>query len=118
MMPNTSVSPAASKNSSRPNCSPFRNCSTISSMSPPQRRNKTAAARKRHRCSRRFSRSLHRAFVVEAILVVLDDGGDGFQRKLAVGVLDHVLQIEILDRDVVLAVFERAAHRLDRKSVV
>jgi len=26
-------------------------------------------------------RSLHRAFVVEAILVVLDDGRDGFQRK-------------------------------------
>src|ERR1700730_7610631 len=32
MMPNTSVSPAASKNSSRPNCNPFRNCSTTSSM--------------------------------------------------------------------------------------
>src|ERR1043166_136307 len=111
MMPNTSVSPAASKNSSRPNCSPFRNCSTISSMSPqPRRCSKTAAARQRRRCSRRFWRSLHRAFVVEAVLVVLDDGGDGFQRQLAVGILDHVLQIEALDRDVVLAVFERAAH--------
>src|SRR5258706_13170139 len=32
MMPNTSVSPAASRNSSRPNCNPFRNCSTTSSM--------------------------------------------------------------------------------------
>src|SRR5882757_7017394 len=27
MMPNTSVSPAASRNSSRPNCNPFRSCS-------------------------------------------------------------------------------------------
>src|SRR3954465_6213109 len=34
MIPNTSVNPAASKNSSRPNCRPFKNCSTISSMSP------------------------------------------------------------------------------------
>src|SRR5690348_15928836 len=43
--------------------------------------------------------SLHRALVVETILVVLDDGGDGLQRELAFGVLHHVLQIEALDRD-------------------
>src|SRR4051812_7755039 len=104
MMPNTSVSPAASRNSSSPNCSPFRNCSTTSSMSPTTARNKTAAAHERRRCSRRFSRLLHRTFVVEAVLVVLDDGGDGFQRELAFGVLHHVLQIEVLDRDVVVAV--------------
>ena len=29
MMPNTSVSPAASRNSISPNCNPFRDCSTI-----------------------------------------------------------------------------------------
>jgi hypothetical protein len=58
-------------------------------------------------------RSLHRAFVVEAVLVVLDDGGDGLQRQRAVGVLDHVLQIEVLDRDVIVAVFERAAQRFE-----
>src|SRR6266403_4102742 len=58
-------------------------------------------------------RSLHRTFVVKAVLVVFDDGGDGFQRELAVGILHHVLQIEILDRDVVVAVFERAAQRLE-----
>src|SRR5258707_1519930 len=32
MMQNTSVNPAASRNSSRPNCNPFRICSTTSSM--------------------------------------------------------------------------------------
>src|ERR1700730_6302880 len=32
MMPNTSVRPAASRNNSSPNCNPFRNCSTTSSM--------------------------------------------------------------------------------------
>src|SRR6266700_6619112 len=58
-------------------------------------------------------KSLHRTFVGEAILAALDDGGDGFQRELTVGVLHHVLQIEILDRDVVVAELERAAHRLE-----
>src|ERR1700716_1977640 len=58
-------------------------------------------------------RSLHRTFVVKAVMVVLDDGGDGFQRELAVGILHHVLPIEILDRDVVVAVFERAAQRFE-----
>src|SRR3984885_12952020 len=65
------------------------------------------------RCFEQNLRSLHRAFVVEAILAVLDDGRDGFQRELAVGVLHHVLQIEILDRDVIVAVFERTAQRLE-----
>src|ERR1700676_3201303 len=41
--------------------------------------------------------SLHRTFIVEAVLAVLDDGGDGFQRERAVGVLDNVLQVEFLD---------------------
>src|SRR5205823_9717220 len=56
---------------------------------------------------------LHRALVMEAVLIVLDDGGHRFQRKLALGVLDHVLQVEILDRDVVVAIFEGSAHRLE-----
>src|SRR5258705_13111849 len=73
-----------------------------------QRQRASAAA-----VSDRYPRSLHRAFVGEAILAVLDDGGDGFQRELTFGVLDHVLQIEILDRDVVVAELERAAHRLE-----
>src|ERR1700759_5730892 len=61
---------------------------------------------------RQNPRSLHRAFVVEAVLIVLDDGGDRLQRQLAVCVFDHVRQVEILDRDVVVAVFEAPAQRL------
>ena len=53
---------------------------------------------------------LHRALVVELVLAVLDDGGDGLEREVAVSVLDHVLQIEILYREVVVAVFVRPAH--------
>src|ERR1700760_2331054 len=129
MMPKTSVNPAASKNSKRPNCSPFRNCSTTSSMflrddphfagladnSPTLRggfkkirqRFSAAASLKQNSCS------FHRTLVVIAILIVLDDGGDGLERQGAVGVLHHVLQIEILNRDVVVAVSEGAAHRLE-----
>src|SRR5271169_4763045 len=91
-------------------------------MTPPDRKTsgckscaerKTAAAPMHCRRVAESPRSLHRTFVVEAILVVLDDGGDRLQRELAVGILDHVLQVEILDRDVVVAVFERAAQRLE-----
>ncbi len=56
---------------------------------------------------------LHRALVVEAILIVLDDGGHRLQRQRSICILDHVLQVEILDRDVVIAVFERAAQRFE-----
>src|SRR5215211_302917 len=131
MMPNTSVSPAASRNNSRPNCNPFRNCSTMTSMDPYRDETKQ---RQRERAAAYFigcmsltkpltlvaghapagpPTLLHRALVVEAVLIVLDDGGHSFQRELALGILDHVLEVEILDRDVVVAIFERAAHRLE-----
>src|SRR6185369_9292501 len=51
---------------------------------------------------KRYPRSLHLAFVVETVLVILDDGGDRFQRQLTIGIFHHVLQIEVLDRDVII----------------
>src|SRR6476646_9294459 len=128
MMPITSVSPAASRNSSRPNCSPFRNCSMTRNMQGDLYQAETK--QRQRECAAAFfywmhdpcqtlklsadhapanPRSFHRTFVVEAILVVLDDGGNCLERKLAFGVLDHVLQIKVLDRNVVVAVFERSA---------
>src|SRR5882757_4229976 len=64
-------------------------------------------------CSGRTRKSLHRAFVVEVILAVLDDGGYRLKRELALGVLYHILQVKVLDRNVVVAVFERATQRLE-----
>src|SRR5262249_38245591 len=58
--------------------------------------------------------SLHRALVVEAVLVVLDDGGDGLEAVL-VALLHRVLQVEVLDRDVVGAELEVATHRLEAR---
>ena len=46
---------------------------------------------------------------MEFVLVVLDDERDGVQRVAAVGGLVGVLQVEILDRDVVVAELEAAA---------
>src|SRR3982074_3239381 len=114
MMPNTSVNPAANRNSSSPNCNPFRNCSTTSSMGTSYRiAQRKQRRRERRRCFAQGPRSFHRDFVMEAGLGVLDDGSDRFQRKLALGVLDHILQIEALDRNMVVTVFERAAQRLE-----
>src|SRR5258708_29602090 len=53
---------------------------------------------------------LHAALVVEDVLIVLDDRGDGLERESPIGPFDHVLQIEVLDREMVVAVAERAAH--------
>src|SRR6516225_11242457 len=137
MMPNTNVSPAASRNSRRANCNPFKICSTTSSIhathvavvfdrsadcvSPVSLRSiacrfplhrrirKSGSASGAAALLKQNRRSLHRAFVVEAVLIVLDDGRDRLQRELAVGIFDHVLQVEILDRNVVVAVFTTPA---------
>src|SRR5882672_100185 len=134
MMPKTSVSPAASKNSKRPNCRPLRHCSMNSVIAAqlschcggaakggapgmtylivhpsPQANGGSACAPPPSFAPG----SLHRALTVEGILVVLDDRGDGLEYELAFGVLDHVLEIEGLDREVVVAELEVAAHRLE-----
>src|ERR1700735_4937658 len=56
---------------------------------------------------------LHRALIVEFVLVVLDDQRHGVKRVAAVGAFLRVLQIEILNRDVIVAELEVAAHRLE-----
>src|SRR5262245_5615718 len=113
MMPKTSVNPAASRNSSRPNCRPFRHCSMKSVMMRRAPGKRTAAARTRYRRVGSPSRSLHRALVVKAILIVLDDGGDGLECVIAFLIFDRLLQIEILDREVIIPIFEIAAHRFE-----
>src|SRR5215831_9935414 len=54
---------------------------------------------------------LHRATIVELVLIVLDYGRHRLERQVALGVLDHVLQVEVLDREVVVAILVRPAHR-------
>src|SRR6185437_4126602 len=106
MMPNTRVNPAASKNSRRPNCNPFRHCSMkrvmmrrLQSLTRGQANGGSAPAPPPPSCQ---PGSLHRALVVEAILVVLDDGGDRPQHVVAFRIFHRILKVEILDRNVVV----------------
>ena len=46
------------------------------------------------------------------ILVILDDGGDGLEHVI-VALLHRALQVEVLDREMVVPVFEAAPHRLE-----
>src|SRR5262249_41785091 len=54
----------------------------------------------------------HLALLPVLVLVVLDDGGNGLEPVL-VAFLHCLLEIEVLDRDMVRAEFEVAAHRLE-----
>src|SRR5437660_3558798 len=95
MMPNTSVSPAAIRNSITPSCRPFRHCSaTRSAVNAGPRR-----------------RSLHRTFLVVGVLVVLEDRLLDLHLDLAAAALDGLEQVEVLDGEVVRVVGELAAGR-------
>src|SRR5262249_49896932 len=112
MMPNTSVRPAARRNSSSPNCKPFRHCSAISSIEGSGRRMAERQSLPVFSAVRGRSRSpLHRALVVVLVLAVLDDGRRRLERQVAVSILHHVLQVEVLDRHAIVAVLVRPAHR-------
>src|SRR6478672_3944736 len=115
MMPKTSVRPAASRNSSSPNCRPFRHCSINNSIGlrrtmdgplgpsflPPPVLRPAPLARS----------PLHRTLVVKLILTVLDDRGDGLEGEVAFRVLHHILQVKVLNRKMVVAVLVGTAHR-------
>src|SRR4026208_2035142 len=104
MIPNTSVNPAASMNSSRPNCGPLRR-SAMNGAVPPilptfAIENGGSARAPPPSFTAPASVRRHLAFRVMAVLEVLDDRGGCLQHEL-VAVLDHILQIEVLDRNVV-----------------
>src|SRR4029079_10030456 len=116
MIPNTSVNPAASMNSSRPHCRPLRHCSM-----------KRVMARRLHICAIENGGSArapppsftapasvrrHLAFRVMTVLEVLDDRGGCLPHEL-VAFLDPIIQIEVLDRNVIRSELEAAAHRLE-----
>src|SRR5262245_39946312 len=125
MMPKISVRPAASRNSSNPNCSPLRHCSRTSSIRIPRRRHPPMRTTQQMlslpdappapgmttcRDPSGARLPLHRTARVELVLAVLHNRVDGLEREIAFRVLHHVLQIEILDRKVVVAVAIGPAH--------
>src|SRR5204863_5932872 len=96
MIPKTSVSPAAIRNSITPNCSPLRHCSTTRSQFNGPRR-----------------LPLHRTLLIVGILVVLEDGLLDLHLGLAGGPLHRPQEVEVLDRGVVDVERELAARRLE-----
>src|SRR5262245_31788172 len=89
MMPNTSVRPAASRNSINPNCRPLRACSTI--------RTQVKAW------------LLHLAFLDVRVAVVLEDRADGLVDEAPLRVLGDHAQVVVLDRVLVAVELEGAA---------
>src|SRR6185295_15209597 len=110
MMPSTSVSPAAIRNSMTPYCRPFSICS----KTRPQvmAKNKGARAPLLKECVLR-SLPLHLAILVVGVLVLLerllqDLHGDA----VLVVRLYRLQQVEVLDRVLVVVELELATHRV------
>src|SRR6185312_15200878 len=117
MMPKTSVSPAASKNSSKPNCRPLRHCSMNSVIVPPGEGLSRDYTRKwRQRTlppfSHRVSRLLHRTLRSVRVRLIFLGGRRGLLR-VGLALFHHRLHVVVLRRIVVGAEFEAAAHRLE-----
>src|SRR6185369_7766511 len=105
MMPKISVRPAANRNSNSPSCRPFRHCSKKSSMVGSPRVIGTAqrdGGADDAAAVPRAMRSLHRALARLRVLPVLDGGLDGLERQHAVGILHRFLNVEVLDRELVV----------------
>src|ERR1043165_1779505 len=99
MMPNTSVSPAASRNSMRPNWMPFSPCSKkrIADINWGQTP---------------INGLLHAAFAQPVVLVVLQDGGELLVDDAALAILDQRAHVVVLDRRAVGGFLPLPARRL------
>src|SRR5579875_3671364 len=113
MMPKTSVSPAARRNSSSPNCTPLRHCSMKSVIVVPDARSRNTnggSARCRHLWHIRPS--FHLALRRVRVRHVLFGRGDGLL-SVCVTLFNHLLHVEVLRRIVVGAEFKVAAYRFE-----
>src|SRR5258706_4266739 len=97
MMPNTSVSPAASRNSINPNCRPFRACST-----------KRIGVRAR-------SSLLHRAVFGPEVAETLDHRGNFLVDQAALAVLGDDAQVVVLHRRAGVRHLDLAPRRLEAR---
>src|SRR5579883_3680134 len=127
MMPKVRVRPAASRNISSPSCTPFRTWirASMTCHPEPQAPALSEAEGRDLSCGAKIPRyarddigvsapvSLHRALLVVGVLAVLHRGGDGLHGHQALRVLDRLLDVEVLDRELVGVELEVAAQRLE-----
>src|SRR5262249_3113291 len=116
MMPKTSVSPAAIRNSITPYCRPLSVCSStrprvIATRAPGERKG-ARPGRAPRSAPRAWTSPLHRARGRVGILVVLEDGLLDLHHELAARILHGLQEVEVLDREVVHVVLVRPAGRL------
>src|SRR5262250_612083 len=116
MMPKTSVSPAAIRNSITPYCRPLSVCSStrprvIATRAPGERKG-ARPSRAPRSAPRAWPLPLHRALGRVGILVVLEDGLLDLHHELAARILHGLQEVEVLDREVVHVVLVRPAGRL------
>src|SRR3989441_12508538 len=117
MIPNTRVSPAASRNSISPNCSPFSDCSTISIQDMKRGGGNEKGEMRRGRFTPplfSFKDSLfHRTFLNVGVAAVLEYGSHGLVDQAPLRILPHHAEVVVLNRVLVAVELERAAHRLE-----
>src|SRR5262245_23528846 len=112
MMPNTRVSPAATRNSITPSCSPLSSCSTTRRPvigRGPESNERGAGSPRPCRGALACALPLHRTLVEVRVLVVLEDRLLDLHLHLPAGPLRRLEEVEVLDRVVVHVVGERAA---------
>src|SRR3970282_2419140 len=119
MMPNTSVRPAARRNSIRPTCSPFSPCSSSSSalingLLPPQGETKESPSPLMGEGGDGGGMGrLHLAGLHVGVGMILENGADDAVGEAPLLVLGDQAQVVVLYRIVVLVEAERAADRLE-----
>src|ERR1700674_614815 len=116
--PNTSVSPAATRNSRTPSCSPLKHWTTNRAVdmgdpgSDPSRRRRRARANDGGEGSDPVS-LLQLAVFGVAVALALENLLHDLGLELAVGALGHLHEIEVLHREAVGVELEWSAHRLE-----
>src|SRR5579862_176049 len=71
-----------------------------------------SAAMRHHKSPPECNSLLHRALIVESVLAVFNNRGDRFEH-IRIPILHRFLQVEVLNRDMIIAEPKLAAHRVE-----
>src|SRR3990170_1169785 len=112
MMPNTSVSPAAIRNSITPNCTPFRSCSKPRIRFIASKAQKRARWRRALQAWKAAGSPCHLAVLVVGVLVVVEHLLLDLHLHAVRPAFFRPEQVEVLDRVLIDVPLERPADRI------